>query len=212
MRPAAASRARNSSSRKAWLASRSVSAPGSMDRNSSRRVSRQEGSSPTMGTPRARNGAAAASTRRASARASSTRPGRQERASAAQGARGGLPPVAAISARSRDAIAEAGEHVDRRVQVVRLEVGVEGVGEQRDLARPLSPLFRGEGARVRGSRLRRRLWPPLTPTLSPRRSVGRREDSANTSRRQRGSWRLADRPVRRSVSAGECRESRCERS
>ena len=32
---------------------------------------------------------------------------------------------------------------------------------------PLSPLFRGERVRVRGSRLLRRSWPPLTPTLSP---------------------------------------------
>jgi len=32
---------------------------------------------------------------------------------------------------------------------------------------PLSPLFRGERVRVRGSRLLRRSLPPLTPTLSP---------------------------------------------
>ena len=51
-RPAACSRARNSSNRNAFIASRPASAPGSMDRNSSRSPSRQEGSSPTTGTPR----------------------------------------------------------------------------------------------------------------------------------------------------------------
>ena len=32
---------------------------------------------------------------------------------------------------------------------------------------PLSPLFRGERARVRGRSLLRRMWLPLTLTLSP---------------------------------------------
>ena len=54
---------------------------------------------------------------------------RQERAPAAQR------PPSPSTARSRvDAIAEAGEHLDGGVQVLGLEVGVEGVGEQRDLA------------------------------------------------------------------------------
>ena len=35
-------------------------------------------------------------------------------------------------------------------------------------AHSLSPHFSGERVRVRGRRLLRRLWPPLTPTLSPR--------------------------------------------
>ena len=105
-----------------------MSAPGSMERNSSRKVSTHEGSSPTIGVPRAIKGAAAASMRRASARASSTRP-------AARNVRpqhkGRLSPS---GSQGHDAIAEADQHLHGIAQVLRLEVGVEGIREQRDFA------------------------------------------------------------------------------
>ena len=56
MRPAAASRGEELLEQQGCAASRSVSAPGSMERNSSRSVSRQDGSSPTMGMPRSTSG------------------------------------------------------------------------------------------------------------------------------------------------------------
>ena len=55
-------------------ASGSTSAFGSSAENSSRKVSRQEGSSPTTRAPLATKGASASSVRRASRRASSTMP------------------------------------------------------------------------------------------------------------------------------------------
>ena len=139
MRPAAASPARNSSNSKAREASASASTPGSIDGNSSLSVNRQDGSSPTTGTPRARAGPAAASSRRASARASSTRPADRKRTPAAQGARA----VGGERAQLADAVAEPAEHLDGGLQVLRLEVAVEGIGEKENLADPLSPyLFR----------------------------------------------------------------------
>ena len=55
-------------------ASRVASGPGSTDSNSSRSVRRQEGSTPTMGTARSRNGRRVRSVSSISARASSTSP------------------------------------------------------------------------------------------------------------------------------------------
>ena len=56
--------------------------------------------------------------------------------------------------------------------------GAEQIGEVADDAivepGPLSPLFRGERVRVRGSRLLRRVSLPLTPTLSPQAGRGGR--------------------------------------
>ena len=97
MRPAAASRASSSSMSSAWPASASASSPGSIAGSSSRRVKRQEGSSPTMGTPRSTNGRAAASSRRASARASSTRPAERN----VRPQHSGRPPSAAASGTTR---------------------------------------------------------------------------------------------------------------
>ncbi len=65
------SRTRNSPISRARADSASAATPGSRERNSSRRVSRQDGSIPTTGRSKA---ASAARVRRASARASSTRP------------------------------------------------------------------------------------------------------------------------------------------
>ena len=67
--------------------------------------------------------------------------GGEERAPAAQ-----RPPAVRRGGSGSDAIAEAGQHLDRVAQVLGLEVGVEGIGEQRDLARvpsPRSPTGRG---------------------------------------------------------------------
>src|SRR5207244_7678348 len=73
---------------------------------------------------------------------------------------------------------------DGIVEVLGLEVGVERVGEQRDLACPLSPLFSGERVRVRGRSLLRRVRLPLTPTLSPQ-ALGLDGDGASV-RKARG--------------------------
>ena len=48
-----------------------------------------------------------------------------------------------------------------------------GAGDVGASTCPLSPPLRGERVRVRGSRLLRRLWLPLTPTLSPQAGRGR---------------------------------------
>ena len=67
-------RARNSSISSACCAKRRASSPSPITRNSSRIERRQDGSRPTTAAPRATCGRSAATTRRASAFASSTRP------------------------------------------------------------------------------------------------------------------------------------------
>ena len=123
---------------------------------------------------------------RASARASSTSPADRN----VRPQHSGRPPSRA-SAQHGDAVAEPVEHLDGVVQVLGLEVGVERIGEQRDLARhcasrlPADPLPLWGGARGGGNP---ECWPC---NASPGRT-GRA--------RQRGSGRLADRPVSRSAS------------
>ena len=73
-RPAACSRARNSSNRNARSRERFASSPRPSTRNSSRNDSRHDGSRPTIAAPRSTCGASAATMRRASTRASSTMP------------------------------------------------------------------------------------------------------------------------------------------
>ena len=89
----------------------------------------QLGSSPTTGTPRATNGASAATQRSASRRASSTRP--TERNVRPQQS-GRDEPSAGCG--EMHAVAGGGQHGERSLEVLRLEIAVEGVGEEHDLA------------------------------------------------------------------------------
>ena len=125
-RPASASLARNSSNRKAFFASASV--PGSSTLYSSRRVSRQDGSSPSTGTPRATQGASAASMRCASTRASSTRPADRN----VRPQHSGL--LAALRLRDMHAVARGLQHADRGARVLGLEIAVEGIHQQHHFA------------------------------------------------------------------------------
>ena len=124
--PRTAGRAR----RALWFA-----APGRIAGNSSRKVNRQDGSSPTIGVPASRCGVSASSIRRASCRASSTRPGREKG-----------PPAAQRPASRRvgvdDAVAGALQHSLGGTSILRLEVAVEGVHEQYYPASVLAPPHR----------------------------------------------------------------------
>ncbi len=122
-RPAPASRcARNSDSSIARPASSSAAGPGSRERNSSRRVNRQEGSSPITGSPPD----SACSVRRASAARPIDQAGGEIGASAAKrpGAGGG----------DHGAVAGGGQHAQGGAQVLRLEIAVERVGQQQHVA------------------------------------------------------------------------------
>ena len=101
--------------------------PGSIAGNSSRRVNRQAGSSPTIGVPAAIAGASASSMRRASLRASSTSPAARK----VRPQHSGRPTAGSGVV---DAVAGAGQHPLGGARVLRLEIAVEGVDEQHDLA------------------------------------------------------------------------------
>ena len=104
-----------------------------------------DGSSPTIGTPRATSGASASSMRCASARASSTMPVARYVRPQQSGARR----RAAVA--TRDAVAAGRQHRSGGAQVLGLEVGIEGVGEQHDLARRSVAAARGATSLGRGS-------------------------------------------------------------
>ena len=147
--PASASRARNSSNVSACSARCCARVASLIIAGiSSRKPNMQLGSRPTTGTPRATNGASAASVRSASRRASSTLPTDRN----VRPQHSGRPPSAGLGRCT--AIAGRVEHRDRGLEILRLEVAVEGVGEQDDLAVATTsrPARRGkQSLRQRGS-------------------------------------------------------------
>ena len=132
--PAAASRAMKSSSSSASAASSRASSLLISAGISSRKEMRQLGSRPTTGMPRPTKGASVATQRSASRRASSTSPT----------ARNVRPQQSGRPRRLRQihAVTAGGEHGERGRDVLRLEIAVEGVGEQHHRAGVGAPMKR----------------------------------------------------------------------
>ena len=128
-RPASSSRATNSSNSNACAATARAASVGTSARNSSRSVSRHDGSSPTIGTPRAAYGASAAIVRSASARAASSNPApRYVRPQHS----GRAPPERGLA--NVDRVPGRAQHALRGARDVGFEPAVERVDEQHHLA------------------------------------------------------------------------------
>ena len=110
--------ARNSASSMARSASARASGPGSSDGSSSFSVNRHDGSSPTTGA----SPASAASVRRISRRARSTMPAARK----VRPQHSGRPRMRGTLGRT----AGRAQHAHRGAQILRLEIAVEGIGEQ----------------------------------------------------------------------------------
>ena len=104
------------------------SGPGRASCSSSRSPRMQDGSSPTIGTPRAANGAERVEQAPRFGARGVEHAGREIRPAAAQ--------RAAVARRRRShGVAAGRQHRDGGAQVLGLEIGIEGVREQHDLAR-----------------------------------------------------------------------------
>ena len=125
-----------------------MAGPGSSAVSSSRRVSRQEGSRPTIGTPRSTKGESVASEALRLGPRLVDEAGREEGAAAAGRA------VAVAGPRGGDAVAGGAQHAQGGAGVLGLEPGGEGVGEEDDLGLAVGRAFgrrprrgrRGRGA------------------------------------------------------------------